>query len=84
MPRPGVDQDRRLVLVRGADELAHRRLGERELLGPRVQLDAVDARVQAAPRLVDAAGSFGCTRQSARSVPSLSATARMTKSLAGV
>ena len=52
----GVDQHRRLVLVRGRHELAHRRLGERELLRPRMQLDAVDAGVEAAPGLGHRAG----------------------------
>ena len=52
----GVDQDRALALVRRGHEVAHRRLGERELLGARVQLDAGRAGVEAAPRLRDRAG----------------------------
>ena len=47
----GVDQDRHAPLVRDRDDLAHARLGHRELLGARVQLDADRARVQAAARL---------------------------------
>ena len=54
-PAAGVDEHRRLVLVRHRHQLAHQRLGERELLGPRVQLDAAGAGLEAAARLVDAA-----------------------------
>ena len=79
---PGVDQHRRLALVRGRDELAHRRLGERELLRPRVQLDAVAPASRQRRASATAPGSFGCTRHSARRRPPEAATASSTASLA--
>ncbi len=42
-PATGVDQDRERALVREREQLRHVRMGERELLGTRVQLDALGA-----------------------------------------
>ena len=53
---PGVDQHRHRALVGERDEVPHDRLVEPEPLGPRVELDAARARVEAAPRLVHRSG----------------------------
>ncbi len=72
-PSPRVDQDRHAPLVRERHHLADGRLGQREPLRPRVQLDAARARVEAAPRLgggtavrVDAAERLAAGRPSRR------------------
>ena len=51
MPRPAWINTGHTALVRDRDDRAHARLGHRELLRARVQLDPDRARVQAAPRL---------------------------------
>ena len=52
-PAPAVDQDRHPVLGRDREHGSEALVVEQEALGPRVQLDAARAAVEAAPRLLD-------------------------------
>ena len=53
----GVDEHRDAALVGERHDVAHGRLGQREALGPRVQLDALGAGVEAAARLGQRVGA---------------------------
>ena len=82
-PAAGVDEDGQLALVGEGGELAHGGVVERELLGARVQLDALGAGVQRALGLGARAAVVGVDAAEGGEQAVGAAAASMTMSLAG-